>query len=371
MPAITSAITGYKIRVDTLTHALSGALIARATAGLRKDEAMPHSRRLVLGAAAAAFPDADFVMSYASPVAYLLNHRGLTHSLVMLPLWALLLAWLASRIWRHPSQSNDWRAYFAVTAMGVAIHIAGDLITSYGTMIFAPLSDARFALGTTFIIDLYFSGIILAGLAASGMWRASRAPAVAASLVLASYVGFQAVLRQQAIEAGREYVSVQGLAGARVTALERPVSPFNWRIVVIQGDAQRYADVNLLATTMPPPADAEAGLIARLASVFAPVSMARWIQAPRFGVSPEEIRIARDAWQQPAFAFYRWFADFPALYRIDLGNPSTCVWFEDLRFKLPGRGNIPFRYGMCREDEGPWRLHRLVADTERMPLDPE
>jgi inner membrane protein len=350
--------------MDTLTHALSGALIARASAG--NAEALPLSRRLVLGAAAAAFPDADFVMSYASPVAYLLNHRGVTHSLIMLPLWALLLAWLAARIWRDP---RGWRPYFAVTAMGVAIHIAGDVITSYGTMILAPLSDARIALGTTFIIDLYFTGIIVAGLAASVVWHAARAPAIAASLMLIAYVGFQAVLRQQAIEAGREYARVQGLAGARVTALERPVSPFNWRIVVMHGDQQRYADVSLLAKTMPPPAAVDAGLIARLSSAFAPVGMARWVPAPRFGSSHEDMRLARDAWQQASFSFYRWFADFPALYRVDRGNPSTCVWFEDLRFNLPGRGNIPFRYGMCREDDGPWRPHRLVAAAERVPLD--
>ena len=351
--------------MDTLTHALSGALIARATARRGNEEAMPLSRRLVLGAAAAAFPDSDFVMSYASPVAYLLNHRGLTHSLVMLPLWGLLLAWLAARIWRDP---RGWRPYFAVTAMGVAAHIAGDVITSYGTMIFAPLSDARIALGTTFIIDLYFSGIIVAGLAACGMWRATRTPAVTACVLLVAYVGFQAVLRQQAIEAGYEYARMQGLAGARVTALERPVSPFNWRIVVAQGDEQRYADVNLLAKTMPAAAGADAALIARLSSAFAPVAMARWVRAPRFGSLPEDVRVAREAWQQASFSFYRWFADFPALYRIDRGNPSLCVWFEDLRFSLPGRGNIPFCYGMCREDDGPWRPYRLLADTERMPL---
>ena len=180
--------------MDTLTHALSGALLARATAG--KAETLPLSRRLALGTVAAAFPDADFVMSLGSPIAYLLNHRGLTHSLVMLPIWAWLLAWLASRLWRDP---RGWRPYLAVTALGVGIHIAGDLITSYGTMIFAPLSDARFALGTTFIIDLYFSGIILAGLAASSWWRVSRAPAITACAVLVAYVGFQAVLRHQAV----------------------------------------------------------------------------------------------------------------------------------------------------------------------------
>ena len=249
-------------------------------------EALPLSRRLALGAVAAAFPDADIVMSLGSPIAFMLNHRGLTHSLVVLPIWAWLLAWLASRLWRDP---RGWRPYFAVTAMGVGIHIAGDLITSYGTMIFAPLSDARFALGTTFIIDLYFSGIILAGLAASRWWRASRTPAITACAALVAYVGFQAVLRHQAVEAGREYARAQHLDKAQVSALERPVSPFNWRIVVAQGDERRYADVNLLARTMPAPATDDAGLIARLSSAFAPVSMARWIRAPLFGSSPEDI----------------------------------------------------------------------------------
>jgi inner membrane protein len=353
-------------RMDTLTHALSGALLARATAG--NAEALPLARRLALGAVAAAFPDVDIMMSLGSPIAYLLNHRGLTHSLVALPVWAWLLAWLASRLWRAP---RGWRPYFAVTAMGVGIHIAGDLITSYGTMIFAPLSDARFALGTTFVIDLYFSGIILAGLAASRLWRASRTPAIAACAALVAYVGFQAVLRHQAVEAGREYARAQRLDQAQVLALERPVSPFNWRIVVAQGDERRYADVNLLATTMPAPATEDAGLIARLSSAFAPVPMARWIPAPLFGSSPEDMRIAREAWQQASFSFYRWFADYPALYRIDRGNPSTCVWFEDLRFNTPGRGNVPFRYGVCREDDGPWRPFQLIAGSERRKLGSE
>jgi inner membrane protein len=348
--------------MDTLTHALSGALLARASAG----SALPLSRRLALGAVAAAFPDADIVMSLGSPIAYLLNHRGLTHSLIALPMWALLLAWIAARLWRDP---RGWRPYLGVAAMGVGIHIAGDVITSYGTMILAPLSDARFALGTTFVIDLYFTGIILAGLAASRLWRVSRTPAVAACAVLAAYVGFQAVLRQQAIEAGRDYARSQGLAGARVTALERPVSPFNWRIVVTAGDEQRYADVNLVAQSLPAPVSADAGLIARVSSSFAPVAMARWTAAPRFGASAEDMRTAREAWQQAGFSFYRWFADYPALYRIDRGNPSTCAWFEDLRFDVPGRGNTPFRYGMCREDGGPWRPFQLIAGGTRLRLD--
>ena len=155
--------------MDTLTHALSGALLARATAQQPEDEqALPLRRRLLIGFLAAAAPDLDFIIGFVGPIEYLLHHRGVTHSLVMLPLWAFLLAKLCSVTWRR---DRPWQAYFGIIAMGLGIHIAGDWITSFGTIVFAPLSDTRYGIGTTFIIDLWFSGIILAGLAASLAWR--------------------------------------------------------------------------------------------------------------------------------------------------------------------------------------------------------
>ncbi|MEX0638494.1 MAG: metal-dependent hydrolase, partial [Burkholderiales bacterium] len=77
--------------MDTLTHALSGALLARATA---PKDAPPRSipRRVAAGFFAAAAPDLDFVLAFVSPLVYLEQHRGPTHSVILLPLWALLLS---------------------------------------------------------------------------------------------------------------------------------------------------------------------------------------------------------------------------------------------------------------------------------------
>jgi inner membrane protein len=185
--------------VDTLTHALSGALLARATARQPSASTLPLGRRVLIGGLAAAFPDLDFVTGYVSPVFYIQHHRGITHSLLLMPLWALLIAYVCSLAWRR---DRDWRAYYGVAAMGVALHILGDLITSYGTMIFAPVSNARYAWDTTFIIDLWFSGILLAGLLVSWAWRRSRVPAAAGLVILATYVGWQATLRHVAVEFG-------------------------------------------------------------------------------------------------------------------------------------------------------------------------
>src|SRR5690349_8164207 len=179
--------------MDTLTHALSGALLARAT--VRDGE--PVGKRMAAGFLACASPDLDFLWTSGSAVDYVVHHRGITHSLILLPLWALGVAWLLARILREP---RGWRALYALTAAALALHIAGDLITSFGTMILAPFSDWRAALGTTFIIDLWFSGIIVAGLVFAAIFYRSRAPAIAGLLVLVGYVAFQYALKQQALD---------------------------------------------------------------------------------------------------------------------------------------------------------------------------
>ena len=225
--------------MDTLTHALSGALLARATAGIEKP-ALPLGRRVAIGALVAAFPDADIVATWISPLSYLYHHRGVTHSLVMLPVWTVLLAWLLALIWRG---GPNWRTYAPVVALSLFIHIAGDWITTFGTMIFAPLSDYRRGIGTTFIIDLWFTGIILAGLALSLLWRRSRWPAVAGLGVLAAYVVFQFVQLQGALDFGERAAREQGLSPVKVSALPRPVSPFNWMVILESDTGYRYSHV--------------------------------------------------------------------------------------------------------------------------------
>lgn len=351
--------------MDTLTHALSGALLARATAPQAADErTLPLRRRLFIGFLAAAVPDLDFIMGLFGPVVYLYQHRGVTHSLILLPVWAFLLAHLCARAWRR---DRPWHAYFGVIAMGLGIHIAGDWITSFGTMVFAPLSDARVGIGTTFIIDFWFTGIILAGLAACAAWRASPVPAIAGLAALCGYIAFQGVLQQRAIEWGEAYARAFGLTAAVITAQPRAVSPYNWMVVVRSGEDMRYSFVNLVRREPLRPAP-DAGFIVRLDAAYLPLAQAQWVYGSHFGASDAERVVAREAWSQPQFEFFRWFAEYPTLYRVERGNPLTCAWFQDLRFFTPGRNAWPFRYGMCREAGGPWQLFQLDASDARLPV---
>ena len=342
--------------MDTLTHAFSGALLARATAP-RADV-----RRIAAGFLACAAPDADYLFSYAGPVEYILNHRGVTHSLLLLPLWALLLAWLLAKLLREP---RGWKALYGICAAALVAHIAGDVITNFGTMVFAPLSDWRAAIGTTFIIDLWFSGIILAGLAMCAFLPKSRIPAIAACAVLVGYVGFQYIQKQRALEFGRAHAASAGLANARIVAQPRPVSPFNWTVFVSDADAHRFAHVNVRRSE-PRAYGHGDGLIAKLDAQYLPLSQAVWVTRTRYGETPEAREIAREAWRSEALGFFRWFAALPAFDGLSSG--STCAWFTDLRFYIPGRETVPFRFGACRaEAGGAWKAYER-ADPGRILL---
>ena len=322
--------------------------MARATASA---EAPPRSipRRVAAGFFAAAAPDLDFVIGFLGPVEYLATHRGVTHSLVLLPVWALLLSWVLAKLLREP---GGWRALYGVTALALCVHIAGDLITSFGTMILAPLSDWRAAIGTTFIIDLWFSGIILAGLIASAIFYKSKIPAVAASVVLAGYVGLQYVQKQRALDLGEQYAASLGLKDAEVAVHPRPVSPFNWTVFVSDEEAHRFAHVNFVRSE-PRRYQPGAGFIARIDSAYMPVEQVIWVRRARYGEADQAL--IREAWNSEPLTVYRWFADLPAFDGLSAG--STCVWFVDLRFLTPGRDWMPFRWGACRSQAGaPWRL---------------
>jgi inner membrane protein len=327
---------------------LSGALLARATA---PKDAPPRSlpRRIAAGFFACAAPDLDFVVGFFGPVAYLAQHRGVTHSLILLPLWALVFSWILAKILREP---RGWRALYAVTAMSIGLHIAGDVITAFGTMVLAPFSDWRAALGTTFIIDLWFSGIIVAGLIASAFFRKVKIPSVAALALLVGYIGFQYVQKEKALEFGVEYAKTRAMKDARITAYPRPVSPFNWTVFVSDDDAHRFSHINLVRTEAKryQPGD---GFIARIDSPYLPLAQAVWVRRTRYGETDQDF--IREVWNSGALPVYRWFADLPAF--DGLSRNPTCAYFVDLRFFTPGRDAMPFRYGACRDAPGtPWRL---------------
>jgi inner membrane protein len=363
--------------MDTLTHALSGALVGRLLAGGRATQPAGAGNRtpasgmtppvwqmVLAGTLAAAFPDLDFVLGWVSELAYLRGHRGVTHSLVLLPLWGLLIAWLLARFWSRGGRPGPgWRGFYGVVCAALFVHILGDLITQFGTMVLAPFSDRRFGWGTTFIIDLPFTGILLAGLVASALWRASRVPSALALVLLAGWVGVGALGRSEAIDVARSYAAANGIEAVEIDAAPRPASPFNWTAIVFDGERYHYAHINT-RRTVPLVAGEDDHFIRRFSAPYMPVAMAQWLQAERFGNGSGRA-LAKQVWQAEDFAFFRWFAMFPVLDHVERdASGQVCAAFRDLRFVTPGRGREPFVYGLCGRDGG-WRLFEREGEGRR------
>jgi inner membrane protein len=285
----------------------------------------------------------------------------------MLPFWALLLGWLASLAF---GRRDALRRYVLLAAAAIAIHIAGDWITQFGTMLLAPLSDARFGLGSVFIIDLVFSGIIVAGLLASAAVRRSRVPAMAALALLPCWVGLTVVGRSEALAFAHDYAARQGIQARIIDAAPRPASPFNWSVFVFDGTRYHVAHVNTRrsAPLLVTPDD---HFVRRFSAPYQPLSLAHWESYEKFGVDAPAL--AREVWEHPQFGFFRWFAMYPLVYRVETNgagaNAETCVWYRDLRFGFPGRTSVPFRFGMCRAGPGrEWALFALDDIAGRAAL---
>src|SRR5579859_7995753 len=128
--------------MDTITHGIAGALIGKAVfRGEDMFASQPINRAriitwsLMLGAI---FPDADMFRDFLSSNQMLILtwHRGVTHSLLCMPFFALVLAALTRwfgrwRKWDAPS----FGALTGIYAIGILSHILLDLVTSFGTML--------------------------------------------------------------------------------------------------------------------------------------------------------------------------------------------------------------------------------------------
>ncbi len=231
--------------MDTLTHGLAGALIARALpppADEGLDGALAR-REVWTGFFVAMFPDADVFVSPFSAEFYITQHRALTHSFVTLPVWIVLLTAVAAlRLAPRLGPPGSAFRRIAVRRLGVVValalvsHILLDWITSWGTMFLSPLAWTRFTLDWTFIVDLSLSGLLALALLGTGIIARrslgrSRTAARAGLLAATAYIGLCAVRHAEALG----LTSSLGARGAHRAAIPQPGSPDRWLLLSDDG----------------------------------------------------------------------------------------------------------------------------------------
>jgi len=364
--------------MDTITHGIVGALIGKAFFSSDPGPAAPSWREppsnpgrvaVISATLGAIFPDIDV---FAGPLAHnslalITWHRNITHSLVVLPLWAIVLAlltrWLAARIrWPAPSTS----ILIGIYAAGLASHIFLDLLTSFGTMVWSPLNYSRPAWDWVFIIDLTLTSLALAPQLAAwafrrpdgaagraiGLWALfaaaafaiaplvrmlgvpfSTTAAIGATLAFAGFF-ILPLRRGSGTRTGRTKWCRIGVAlvtgyllfagGMHHTALQR-VTEF--------ADEQGLRHQSIAVMPLPPSTVRWAGLIATSEGVFR-------VEFNQFGGDPVQIlyfgepqpnRYLAAARELPDVQKFLWFARFPVARYFERDGQAV-VQITDLRF---------------------------------------
>ncbi|MDB4575564.1 metal-dependent hydrolase [bacterium] len=147
--------------MDPISQASFGASLSQSFAKDGSRQAVA----LFIGALAGMAPDLDILIQSAKdPILFLEYHRQFTHSLVFIPFGALICAlvfyplihsrWLQGR-W--PASQLSFTQIYLFCFLGYATHGLLDACTSYGTQLFWPFSNERFAWNVVSIIDPLFT----------------------------------------------------------------------------------------------------------------------------------------------------------------------------------------------------------------------
>ena len=347
--------------MDTITHSLAGALVGHALGSERKKYLLPTNKSMLCGAISAAYPDIDYITALIDPLLFITYwHRGITHSVIMLPFWALILGTLIALLMK---QLNQWKAYVAVSAAALLSHFGLDIITSWDLQIFAPLSDYRISLRYAFVIDPIVTGIILAALVSAYYLRA-RWISLLGILVLIFYIFALSILQHNATIIAERAAQDHDWKYEEIAALPQPFSPFNWKLIVSDDSGHWLTFVNLASDYSGDVVFNTNENIFSIPHYYRTKHNLEWTYFPKFGGKAGAITV----WKHPNFNLFRKFAHFPAASAVNTSSTDVCFWFLDLRFFMPVIGT-PFQYGMCRysNNKEDWVLYRIknFSDHEK------
>jgi inner membrane protein len=298
--------------MDNLTHSLTGLALARA--GL--DRLTPRASLILL--LAANTPDIDIITAWGGAHVYLDHHRGITHSLLALPLVAALPPLVA---WRF-----TWGAYLAST-VGVLTHLLMDWTNIYGIRLLTPVSERWFRLDIISVVDPWIWAVLIlttlwpllarlvSGEISSGARMQSK-PGVGlarvALVLLLIYAGARFILHERALAVLDSRLWL-GRAPVHVAAFPTLANPMAWTGLVEVSHAWVQVPMNLARNSEPG-------------------------EPTVFYKSPPDEIASRTA---PFAAFLR-FSQFPIWRSLPApgAEGGQIVEASDLRFGVPGEGRF-------------------------------
>jgi len=136
--------------MDPISQGTLGGALAQTIAN-RKN----FAKITLIGCLAGMAPDLDvLIQSNEDPILFLEFHRQFTHSLIFIPVGALIVA---SALFLFVKKTLAFNVVYLAALLGYATHALLDACTSYGTLLFWPFSNVRIAWNNVSVVDPFFT----------------------------------------------------------------------------------------------------------------------------------------------------------------------------------------------------------------------
>lgn len=142
--------------MDSITHTLFGIGIYKA---INKENLSKKEKQALLFTAigGSQIPDIDVISQlWDTTGQYQMWHRGITHSIFLVPVWALMFSLLNRFLF-----GTSMFRFFLVALLAVFIHDTSDIFNAWGTGYLEPFTSKRLTFGTVSIIDFVIWFIFL------------------------------------------------------------------------------------------------------------------------------------------------------------------------------------------------------------------
>jgi inner membrane protein len=291
----------------------------------------------VWGGFCAVFPDLDSVVGLFDDWTSLLHHRGLTHSIVVLPFLALAFGWIG---WRFGRREGSWLEWSYLAFWAGLSHPLLDVMTVYGTQLLAPIRDDRYGIDALAIVDPAISVPLFLVTWMAFRKKTDRVFSRRAAMIALSVVVAYAAVGWRQSERARAHAEAalraEGFAPVDVRALPTVGNVLVFRIVARDaGGAFRIGHVSLSAPR--------------------PLRFER--------VAPDRTDVVVRALDSDRGRDFRWFADGMVRAAPDHRPDGAAVVMHDLRFGGFLRPAESFIRARAEFDSG-GRLRAVVRDDD-------
>lgn len=207
--------------MDPVTHAFLGAATSQAIL-YKKDK----RNAWLVGGIAAMAPDLDiFIRESGNPMLFFLYHRYFTHSLLFIPIGALIVSLFLLLFKRF---RNNWQFTFLAALIGYATHGVLDACTTYGTVLFWPFSDMRVSWDVVSIVDPLVTIILCIGITSTIVFN-KRQPVLISLVLVGVFMLFNTFQHHRAMEAVESELTQMRLKARDVRVFPKLLSSTAWR----------------------------------------------------------------------------------------------------------------------------------------------